>query len=129
MTRARGTCMLRHMRRMLCRAVPVICILLLCASPAMAASDAPPVSADLHEIDAWGEHARLAKTMLILLQIAAILSATKITGWLAERIKVPGVIGELLAGIIIGPYVLGQHVWVPLSGHWSPLFPPPTPGQ
>src|SRR5688500_14399136 len=117
MTRARGTCMLRHMRRMLCRAVPVICILLLCASPAMAASDAPPVSADLREIDAWGEHARLAKTMLILLQIAAILFATKLMGWLAERIKVPGVVGELLAGVMIGPFLLGALIWVVRAGN------------
>ena len=56
-----------------------------------------PVSPNLHEIDAWGEHARTAKIMLILFQVAAILASAKLLGWLAEKVKVPGVIGELLA--------------------------------
>ena len=84
------------------------------------------MSPDLHEIDAWGEHARAAKIMLILFQVAAILASAKLLGWLAERVKVPGVIGELLAGVIIGPFALGGLVQLPLVGHWAPLFPAPT---
>ena len=74
----------------------------------------------------WGEHARSAKIMLILFQVAATLVSAKLLGWLAERAKVPGVIGELLAGVIIGPFALGGLVRLPLLGHWSPLFPPPA---
>jgi Kef-type K+ transport system membrane component KefB len=96
---------------------------------ARAAGDTP-VSPDLHEIDGWGEHARTAKIMLVLFQVAAILVAAKLMGWLAERVKVPGVIGELFAGILIGPYLLGSRVLLPLAGHWVPLFPAPAaPGQ
>src|SRR3954471_21505117 len=63
----------------------------------------PAVSLDLHEMDNWGEHARAAKTMLVLFQLAAVLAAAKVLGWLAEKVHVPGVIGELLAGVVIGP--------------------------
>src|SRR3954462_7706534 len=88
------------------------------------------VSPDLHEIDAWGEHARAAKIMLILFQVAAILASAKLLGWLAERVKVPGVIGELVAGVIIGPYLLGSMLTIPLGGgHAAPLFPPPVNGE
>ena len=84
------------------------------------------ISPSLREIDSWGEHARTAKIMLVLLQVAAILAAAKLLGWLAERVRVPGVVGELAAGIVIGPYVLGPHILLPLAGHRAPLFPAPT---
>ena len=101
------------------------------ASPALAAGDLAsaaqaPVGPDLRGMDAWGEHARAAKIMLILFQVAAILVAAKLFGWLAERVKVPGVIGELLAGVVIGPFALGAMVKLPLFGHSVELFPPPT---
>jgi Kef-type K+ transport system membrane component KefB len=87
---------------------------------------AAPISPDLHEIDAWGEHARAAKIMLVLFQVASILAAAKLLGWLAEKVKVPGVIGELLAGVVVGPFALGGLLYLPLLGHWAPLFPPPS---
>src|SRR4051812_44595634 len=61
-----------------------------------AAADHPRISTSLIEMDGWGEHARVAKTMLVLVQIAAMLAAAKLLGWLCERVKIPGVIGELL---------------------------------
>lgn len=42
-----------------------------------------------------------------LIGIAIILLSTKIFGGLTEKIKLPQVVGALLAGIIIGPSVLG----------------------
>lgn len=42
-----------------------------------------------------------------LLSIAIILFATKIFGELAEKIKLPQVVGALVAGVVIGPSVLG----------------------
>ena len=83
------------------------------------------VSPSLEEILAL-ENGRTYKTMLIILQVATILVAAKLTGWLAEMVRVPGVVGELLAGALIGPYLLGGLIPVPLHGHWVPLFPPPT---
>ncbi|HEX8521098.1 MAG TPA: cation:proton antiporter [Tepidisphaeraceae bacterium] len=64
--------------------------------------------------------------MLILFQLGVILVAAKLMGALAERVKVPGVIGELLAGVVLGPFLLGSRLHVPLHGHWVPLFPAPT---
>ncbi len=44
----------------------------------------------------------------LVLQLAVILFAAKVGGELMERVfKQPGVLGELLAGVIIGPYALG----------------------
>lgn len=43
----------------------------------------------------------------LLLALAVILIAAKIVGQLAERIGQPAVLGELLAGILIGPSLLG----------------------
>jgi Kef-type K+ transport system membrane component KefB len=88
------------------------------------------ISPNLHQLDDWGEHGRKAKVMLILFQLAAMLVAAKLLGWLTEKIKVPGVIGELLAGVIIGPFLLGAMIHVPLGGgHSAPLFPTPVAGE
>ncbi len=45
-------------------------------------------------------------TMLVL-QLAIIIFAVKLGGSAARRLKMPSVVGELLAGMIIGPYALG----------------------
>lgn len=108
------------------------------SSPLRAASpntmgDAPEfsgqVSPDLHELMAIPEHGRTYQILLVLFQLAAILAAAKIVGWLSERIHVPGVVGELMAGALIGPYVLGHLIRLPLGGAWVSLFPAPTGGQ
>lgn len=44
---------------------------------------------------------------LLLLQIIVILIMCKIVGWLMKKIGQPVVIGEILAGIILGPSILG----------------------
>ena len=43
----------------------------------------------------------------VLLDILVVLVAAKLAAELAERIGVPAVVGEIVAGIIIGPSVLG----------------------
>jgi Kef-type K+ transport system membrane component KefB len=72
------------------------------------------------------EHAQTYRMTLIIFQVALILAAAKVGGWAVERIKVPGVIGELLAGAIIGPFLVGSLIKLPLDGYWVPLFPAPT---
>lgn len=47
-----------------------------------------------------------------LLAFAAALLGAKLFGELVERLGQPAVLGELLAGVLLGPSVLG---WVPLS--------------
>ena len=48
-----------------------------------------------------------AKMMLLALQIGVILFAAKLGGMLASLLKLPSVLGELAAGIVIGPWALG----------------------
>jgi Kef-type K+ transport system membrane component KefB len=49
----------------------------------------------------------LEHTAKILFDLLIILAAAKIMGEVFERIKQPAVIGEILAGILLGPYVFG----------------------
>ncbi len=50
---------------------------------------------------------------ILLLQIIVILLACRLFGWLFMKIGQPTVIGEILAGIVLGPSVLG---------HFAPEF-------
>ncbi|MDR1437337.1 MAG: cation:proton antiporter, partial [Candidatus Symbiothrix sp.] len=50
---------------------------------------------------------------ILLLQIIVILFCCRFSGWLFSKMKQPTVIGEILAGIILGPSILG---------HWFPGF-------
>lgn len=43
----------------------------------------------------------------VLLKLVLLLAVAKIAGELAERLKQPAVLGELLAGILLGPSALG----------------------
>jgi Kef-type K+ transport system membrane component KefB len=44
---------------------------------------------------------------LLLLQIILILIAARVFGWLARKIGQPAVVGEIVAGICLGPSLLG----------------------
>jgi len=57
----------------------------------------------------------------LVAQISLILLFAKIGGEIFERfLKQPGVLGELLTGILISPFFLGKYINLP---HASPLFP------
>ncbi|MFM7687135.1 MAG: cation:proton antiporter, partial [Actinomycetota bacterium] len=49
----------------------------------------------------------------LLLDLLIVLVAAKAAAEAAERLRVPAVIGEILAGVVVGPSVLGL---VELSG-------------
>ncbi len=55
----------------------------------------------------------------LLLQIIVILIACRLVGWVFQKMKQPTVIGEILAGIILGPSILG-HMFPEVSAF---LFP------
>jgi Kef-type K+ transport system membrane component KefB len=57
---------------------------------------------------------------ILLLQIIIILICCRFFGWLFLKIKQPTVIGEILAGIVLGPSILGH--WFPGISNF--LFPP-----
>ena len=46
--------------------------------------------------------------MTMLLALAVLLASAIALGWLARRIGLPAVVGEILAGVILGPSILGQ---------------------
>ena len=58
--------------------------------------------------------------MLLVIQLAIIIIVAKVGGYLATRfLKMPSVLGELISGMIIGPYALGAKIILPDFG---PLF-------
>ena len=42
----------------------------------------------------------------MLLSIALILLVGMSMGWICRKIKLPGLLGMLITGIVLGPYVL-----------------------
>ena len=55
----------------------------------------------------------------IMVQLSVVILSAKLCGELCERfIKIPPVLGELFAGILIGPYALGNMS----IGSFGPLF-------
>src|ERR1041384_3291888 len=62
---------------------------------------------------------------LLIAQILAILVAARLIGWLFRKIHQPRVIGEMVAGILLGPSLLG---WVAPNLHGI-LFPPASLGH
>ena len=50
---------------------------------------------------------RVEEMMFLVLQIGVIIFAAKLGGMLATLVKMPSILGELAAGIAIGPWALG----------------------
>jgi Kef-type K+ transport system membrane component KefB/mannitol/fructose-specific phosphotransferase system IIA component (Ntr-type) len=60
------------------------------------------------------------RMMMLVIQLGVILFAARLGNILFEKIKLPGVLGELCAGIFIGPYLLGA---IHLPGFPHGIFP------
>ncbi len=56
---------------------------------------------------------------ILLVQIVTIIFAARIFGWVFKKIRQPAVIGEIVAGIVLGPSLMGA--WFPEFS--SLLFP------
>ena len=56
----------------------------------------------------------------LVFQVGIILFAVRIGGRLAKKIGIPSVLGELLIGVVIGPYALGG---IAFPGFPQGLFP------
>ncbi len=56
----------------------------------------------------------------LLLQIGALLVVAKIAGIMARKIGLPTLLGEVLAGVVVGPYALGS---LSLPGFEHGFFP------
>ncbi len=58
-------------------------------------------------------------SILFFLQLAVILGACRFVGWLALRVGQPQVVGEMIAGVVLGPSLFGL-----LAPDWhAQLFP------
>ena len=70
----------------------------------------------LTRLNSSGRAASTAKMMVghplaqLLLAVAVVVGACKAAGWVLQRIGQPPVVGEIAAGIVLGPSVLGT-VW------------------
>jgi Kef-type K+ transport system membrane component KefB len=63
---------------------------------------------------------------VLVMQLAFIIIAARMGGFLFQRfLKLPSVLGELVAGMVIGPYALGSRIPLPGIG---PLFETQTIG-
>ena len=47
----------------------------------------------------------------MLLSVALILLCGMGMSWICKKLKLPGLLGMLLTGIVLGPYVLGGDSW------------------
>lgn len=73
------------------------------------------------------EQGVLHRVMIIVFQLSLILLAAKLAGEFTERyLKQPGVLGELVAGILISPYLFGSYINIPFVGS---VLKPPSPGS
>jgi len=70
------------------------------------------------------------KMMLLIFQLAVIVFFAKAFGSLFEKLSMPSVLGELIAGVVIGPYLLGaialpgfEHGFFPLQAGAVPISP------
>ena len=56
-------------------------------------------------------------------QLGVLIVLTRVGGyWLRRWLRLPGVLGELIVGMLIGPYALGRFAW-PGLGHLFGLAP------
>jgi Na+:H+ antiporter len=60
------------------------------------------------------------RMMLLVIQLGLVLFAAKLGNLLFERLHLPGALGELIAGMIIGPFALGH---IAFYGFSHGLFP------
>ncbi len=91
--------------------VTILCVLIFTAA-------ALPVAAQATDV----LHDNLTHRMTVLaMQLGLIILAARLLGMLARKIKLPSLIGELIAGMIIGPYALGS---IPLPFLPYGLFEP-----
>ncbi len=82
-----------------------------CASAAWAGAGAPAVAEPTPSLT--------HRMMVLVLQLGVVLFTARLGGLIFERIRLPAVLGELSAGVVISPYLLGS---IPIPGFSEGLF-------
>lgn len=77
--------------------------------------DVPAAQTFLHTLDGNMHH----PLAILLMQILAIIATARLCAYLFNKLGQPSVIGEIVAGIVLGPSVVGY--WFP--GTFAFLFP------
>lgn len=101
--------MLRNVRLLISAATVIASPALLLASESISSEAAPVAGSDMTH-----------RMMMLAIQLGIILVVARVGNMLFEKISMPGVLGELVAGILIGPYLLGG---ISLPGFAHGLFP------
>jgi Kef-type K+ transport system membrane component KefB len=65
------------------------------------------------------DHLSAHDVMVVFLALATLLASAKFAGELVKKFKQPSVLGEIIAGILLGPTVLGHY----RPGVYALLFP------
>lgn len=74
---------------------------------------------------AAGENPTTHKMMELVTELGIVLFAAKLGSLLFERLRLPGVLGEIAAGVLISSHQLGK---IPLPGFPNGIFPEPPAG-
>jgi hypothetical protein len=72
------------------------------------------------ESDGWAERQAASSEAVFLCQIILLLESGRLLGEAMLRMGQPAVIGQLIAGILLGPSILGE-LWPQLQ---HAIFPP-----
>jgi Kef-type K+ transport system membrane component KefB len=94
----------------------------------MPATHAPETAAAVVQAvqQAAQAHSHTEVMTVLVLQLAVIIICARLGGFLFQRfLKLPSVLGELVSGMVIGPYALGAKIPLPGIG---PLFATQTIG-
>lgn len=83
-----------------------------CSFAVYASTDGAQTQADAGELG--------HRMVQLVFQIGIILFAASIGAWLFEKLHMPSVLGEIFAGMLIGPYCLGS---IPVPGFEHGFFP------
>jgi Kef-type K+ transport system membrane component KefB/mannitol/fructose-specific phosphotransferase system IIA component (Ntr-type) len=70
------------------------------------------------------DHLTQHDVMVVFLALAALLASAKFAGELVKKFNQPSVLGEILAGIVLGPTILGQYqprIYALLFPHSGPV--------
>src|SRR2546423_9454722 len=64
-------------------------------------------------------HQTEATVLIIILQLSVIIAIARVAGWVSHRLGQPTVVGEIVAGMILGPSFFGRF----FPGLSASLFP------
>lgn len=88
----------------------------LCYSLLLCLAATPALASESVLVEAGMTH----RMMMLVIQLGIILFAARLGNILFEKLRLPGVLGELCAGLLIGPYALGA---ISFPGFREGLFP------